>query len=736
MNTAFRILALWICLDGCVTLRSEDSPPDEVTKLVERIRPSLVKVLLGGREGMDGLGSGFVMREDGLIATNKHVIGEARRIQIETSDGEKHDVIEVFASDVHLDLAIVRIAKKGLKPLELGDSSQVKQGQRMVAMGNPQGLDFSVVEGVVSAVREVNENEMIQVAMPIERGNSGGPLLDMNGRVLGLLTMKSMRTDNLGFAMPVNQLKVIFENPNPVPMNRWLTIGVLDPRSWKPTMGAEWTQHAGVIKSEMLGSGFGGRSLCLWVAEQPTEVFEVSVSVKLEDESGAAGLVFCSDEGDRHYGFYPTNGKMRLTRFDGPDVYSWTVLTETGSDAYRPEDWNAIRVRVEGKNIRCFVNGKQVIEQEDSGLRGGRVGLCKFRSPAAEFKNFRLGANLAERPISPEVAARIKTSLGAFLEQPTPPQKVIDQLLEEPSAGRRLIADERKKLEQSAAKLRELEKELHRRSTGKELARHLTEESDQVDLLRCSLLVSRHDNPEVDIEQYQRSLGRMVEELRSDPEIKKGSATAVRRLKRYLFDENGFHGSRHDYSSNSNSYINEVLDDREGLPITLSIVFLEMASRLQIQDVFGLALPGRFMVGFKDKGELRIIDVFEGAKEMGRSEVELSLMADGAEDSLPDEFFAPAERKAVVIRMIRNLVGNTMEDEMPTSETLPYLNLLLEIEPDSVADRVSRAMLKGVRGDKAGAREDVLWLMEESNAELSEEQRAKLADWLESLSDP
>ncbi len=136
-----------------------------VSEIADEIKPSLVKVMQVGREGMEGLGAGFVIREDGLIATNKHVIGEARRIQVETSDGEKHDVTEVFASDVHLDLAILRIAKTGLKVLPLGDSAKVKQGEPVVAMGNPEGLAFSVVEGVVSALREIDDIPMIQVAV-------------------------------------------------------------------------------------------------------------------------------------------------------------------------------------------------------------------------------------------------------------------------------------------------------------------------------------------------------------------------------------------------------------------------------------------------------------------------------------------------------------------------------------------------------------------------------------------
>ncbi len=82
-----------------------------------------------------------------------------------------------------------------------------------------------------------------------------------------------------------------------------------------------------------MGMGFGGRSLCLSTAEAPEPPFEVAVSVKLDDEAGAAGLVFAADGGDKHYGFYPSAGKLRLTRFDGPDVLTWTILSDEPSPA-------------------------------------------------------------------------------------------------------------------------------------------------------------------------------------------------------------------------------------------------------------------------------------------------------------------------------------------------------------------------------------------------------------------
>lgn len=703
-----------------------------VVALAQSIRPSIVKIIQVGREGVDGLGAGFVVREDGLIATNRHVIGEARRIQVETSDGQKHEVTEIFASDVRLDLAILRIAKTGLKLLPLGDSQSARQGERVVAMGNPEGLDFSVVEGVISALRDVEEIPMIQIAVPIERGNSGGPLLNENGEVLGVVTLKSLKTENLGFAMPVNELKRLIAKPNPVPMSRWLTIGVLDPKTWRPIMGGLWTQHAGIVKSELMGSGFGGRTLCLWEAGEPGNQFEVAVSVKLDDEQGAAGLVFCSDGANRHYGFYPTGGKLRLTRFEGPDVFSWTVLAELETDSYRPGDWNQLRVRVDEHTIRCFVNGRQVLAQQESALRGGRVGLCKFRMPGAQFKGLRVGADLAEKSIAPEVAESFRAVLGDFLRKGSSKEVAIERLLADPAAGRRLIIEQRKAVERDGIALRELERDLHRRSIARELAGQLAKPEPQIDLLRCALLISKHDNPDVDVEFYQRTFRRMADELKRDAQIKAGTTAAVKRLSKFLFEENGFHGSRHDYYNNSNSYINEVLDDREGIPITLSIVFLEMASRLGIPNVVGVPLPGRFMVGYRERTDEDwfLVDVFDGGKQV--SEVEAALIATGGE-SLPGESLKPASRKEIVVRMIRNLLSNALDADDAAVAAMPYLNLILTIEPASGAERFSRARLREFRGDKAGAREDVGWLLENPPAEISDEDLEKLDRWFRSL---
>ena len=710
------------------------APPEKsVADIAAAVKPSLVKVIQVGRQGVGGLGSGFVVRADGLIATNRHVIGDARRIRVETSDGKVEEVTEVFATDVRLDLAILRIARKDLKPLPLGDSDKLRQGEHIVAMGNPEGLTHSVVEGVISEPkRDIEGVPMIQVALPIERGNSGGPLLDRQGRVLGLLTMKSLRTDNLGFAMPVNELKKLLAKPNPVPMSRWLTIGVLNPRVWKPLMGAQWSQRAGVVSVEQPGDGFGGRALCLWMAEKPGAQFEAEVTVRLDDEAGAAGLAFCSDGGERHYGFYPTGGKLRLTRFDGADVFTWKILADAASDAYRPGEWNTLRVHVDGERIKCFVNGRQVFEHEDHELRGGHAGLCKFRGTQATCKGFRIGGDLVEKPLDPAVTKSLRKSMDGFLAGKNSRDRAMERLLEDPELSQRVLAERRKAMEQGAASLRDLERDLHRGAVAAELAQQLSGSDEKADLLRCALLISRHDNPDLDIESYEHGFAQMVDELKDDAEIKKGTLPAVRRLTAFLFEQNGFHGSRHDYDSRSNSYINEVLDDREGLPITLSIICLELASRLGIKNVAGIPLPTRFMVGYREKseGEFSLLDVFDGGKQLTMKEAKALVAGDVP---VPDEITRPATKKEIIVRMIRNLLARAMASENATREAGPYLNLLLTIEPEAFRERFTRARMREVAGNPAGAAEDVGWLLDHPPEGLDEPQRNALGEWLARL---
>lgn len=719
---------------------SSTSDAADVAALTRRMRDSIVTVTQFGRDGgIHGTGTGFVVDADqGLIATNLHVTGEGRAISVELADGSEHEVTALHAWDRKLDLAVIRIDSKGLnlKAVPLADSDSLEQGQPVLAFGNPRGLKFSVVQGVASAMRDHMEDAsgarvefgfpMIQLAIPIEMGNSGGPVVDLQGRVHGVVTIKWLMTDNLGFAVPSNALKPLLDAPNPVPMNRWMTIGALDPGDWQPTMGANWSQRSGVIKVSGSGKGFGGRALCISKREVADAPYEVAADVRLDDESGAAGLAFaCKSEGaEIHYGFYPSNGQLRLTRFEGPDVYSWTILDQVASDAYRPGEWNQLRVRVEEQTITGFVNGEKVVEVSDGVLRGGSVGLCKFRQTEAEFRHFRTGADLSPKVLPAEQLAKLEAQVARLAKGKPASPAMLDTLSSEPETSRALIAAQADELEQRAADLRAMTRQLHRRRVTKRMIEVLTVDEADIDLLEASLLIAWLDNPELDVSAYLEDFDRFAaaaaDSLAEDKDDGDG-LKRVEQLRDFLFAENGFHGSRSQYYHHSNSYLNEVLDDREGLPITLAVVFLELAQRTGIEGLSGLGLPGHFMVVYRPEStaekdedeteaESHFIDVFDGGRFVSRAEAEDLVRGITGSGIRPEHLESPSKQD-IVLRMLRNLVGLEMDAGNP-EVARPYIDLILDISPEEAGERFSRALLRYQAGEIEDAKRDLEWLIE------------------------
>lgn len=680
-----------------------------VEQLVDKVQKSIAVITFTGRDGKrQGLGTGFVVDSAGLIATNLHVIDEGRRISVQL--GDKHyEVTSIHASDRTLDLALIRINAKNLSALPLGNSDNLKQGQAVVAFGNPLGLTHSVVSGVVSSKREIEGRPMIQLAIPLERGNSGGPILDLDGRVQGIVTMKSLVTSNLGFAMPINALNLLIQKPNPIPMSRWLTIGALDAADWKPVFDARWRQHAGHVLVEGQGTGFGGRSLCLWQRPTPSLPFEIEVTVRLDDEAGAAGLVFGADGGDNHYGFYPSAGKLRLTRFAGPDVFSWKILRQEPSPHYRPGEWNTLKVRIEEDKLRCFVNGELVYEIADFDPAGPKVGLAKFRDTIAEFKNLHVAKEIVKARIPDDLVKRVTQSVANLPPHAPPKSELIKSLLPDGESSIQVLRDRAKLMEQQAVQLRQLAQAVHCERIQAELVKSLQGKEEDIDLAHTALLVAKLDNEELDIEPYRKEIERMAREIQAALPKSTDNQAKLEALNKYLFAERGFHGSRGDYYNRSNSYLNEVLDDRKGIPITLAVLYMELARRVGL-NVVGIPLPGHFVVQYlTEKGEGQLIDVFESGKTLTRENASQRVLEQTGQP-LTDAELKPASKKAIIVRILHNLLGIAGRNR-DAAETLHYLDAILTIDGDSTHDRLMRAVLLYQTGKKKEALNDTDWFL-------------------------
>lgn len=237
---------------GSLETRTVVSEENAITSAVEKASPSVVAIGISQRvvnpfdpfalptNQNSTIGTGFVVSDKGLIVTNKHVVSDPGQYTVVTKDGQKYEVRKIYR-DPNLDLAIVQIDAKNLKPLEFGDSSKLKVGQTAIAIGNALGrFTNTVTTGVISGLsRRVvagdpfggsleSLDNLIQTDAAINPGNSGGPLLNSSGQVIGVNVATTEGAQNIGFAIPINSVKQI--------INEFLTKGFIS----RPYLGIRY----------------------------------------------------------------------------------------------------------------------------------------------------------------------------------------------------------------------------------------------------------------------------------------------------------------------------------------------------------------------------------------------------------------------------------------------------------------------------------------------------------------
>lgn len=198
-------------------------------QVVDRVAPSVVAVLIynnGYAGGPVGMGSGIIIREDGYIVTNAHVVDGADGLVVQRNNGDSLEA-RVVGSDQQTDLAVIKVDATGLPAAEFGNSDQVKVGEKVIAIGNPQSMSFygTVTQGIVSGLnRQVsasdgrgavtNYTDLIQTDAAINQGNSGGALVNEYGQVIGINAAKAGANgvEGLGFAIPSNDAKEVVDD--------------------------------------------------------------------------------------------------------------------------------------------------------------------------------------------------------------------------------------------------------------------------------------------------------------------------------------------------------------------------------------------------------------------------------------------------------------------------------------------------------------------------------------------
>ena len=209
--------------------------PKSIEGVANKVSQSVVSIVSKSQKGTKyfsssfgsaSAGTGIIVSENGYILTNKHVVEGSSDISVVTNDGNSYDNVEIITTDPLSDIAILKISNaKGLKAAELGDSKALNIGQQVIAIGNALGeYDGTVTSGIISGVgRTVNASsddgttketltDMIQTDAAINSGNSGGPLVNAQGQVVGVNTAVASEAQGIGFAIPISSVKGILKS--------------------------------------------------------------------------------------------------------------------------------------------------------------------------------------------------------------------------------------------------------------------------------------------------------------------------------------------------------------------------------------------------------------------------------------------------------------------------------------------------------------------------------------------
>jgi regulator of sirC expression with transglutaminase-like and TPR domain len=231
-------------------------------------------------------------------------------------------------------------------------------------------------------------------------------------------------------------------------------------------------------------------------------------------------------------------------------------------------------------------------------------------------------------------------------------------------------------------------------------AQLIARDDPRIDLARACLMIAQDAYPGLDVERYLGDIERMAIRLRAGLKQNVSPEERVVELNRFLYEEQGFWGNTDDYYDPRNSYLNEVIDRRTGIPISLSILYMELGRRIGL-PLEGVSFPGHFLVRLRLRGGMLVLDPFSGGAPQSEDDLRKRVkrvIPDGVADDLPaaelplDQFLEPASKRQILSRVLRNLKGIYREIDKPEL-MLDVLNRMLLVTPNASAELRERGLI-------------------------------------------
>ena len=228
----------------------------------------------------------------------------------------------------------------------------------------------------------------------------------------------------------------------------------------------------------------------------------------------------------------------------------------------------------------------------------------------------------------------------------------------------------------------------------------LAREDDRIELARACLLIAQDAYPGLDVDGYVGEVERLALRLRARLPRSAGAEEKVIALNQFLFDDLGYTGNADHYYDPRNSYLNEVMDRRTGIPITLAVLYMELGRKIGL-PLEGVSFPGHFLVRLRMRGGMLVLDPFSGGEPQAEQELRDRLrrvVPQGATGGIPlkelplDQFLEPATNRQTLARLLRNLKGIYRETDKP-ERMLEVLNRALVVSPDATSDLRDRGFV-------------------------------------------